>query len=142
MEFVESSSIGIDVGGSTVDAGLVTQGRADHGSSMIGSVSRIESPSEKPFEEMIRQFGGLIIHAKHEAEESGYQVGVVGIAMPGPFDYENGVSRMEHKFPDANGKNFRHPLEQLAEMPVFLSTMPMLLGSVYTLSFILRKNVF
>lgn len=121
MEAVEFkvSAIGIDVGGTTVDASLVGLGRNNRGLQMLGNVTRMDSPSEKPFEETIKQFEELIVRVKRKAEEFRYQAAVVGIGMPGPFDYREGVSQMKHKFQDSYGKNFRLPLEQAAGIPVF-----------------------
>ncbi len=112
-------AIGIDVGGTTVDAGLVVQDGSDHSLNISGNVARIDSPSEKPFEEMIKQLGDLIIQVKHEASESGNEVSVIGIAMPGPFDYVNGISKMPQKFLDAYEKDFKTPLQHLAQAPIF-----------------------
>ena len=39
----------------------------------------------------------------------------IGFAIPGPFDYRNGVSKMEHKFPDLFEKDIADELQPLLD---------------------------
>lgn len=43
---------------------------------------------------------------------NGFELSHVGIAMPGPFDYTHGVSKMEHKFASLHECNFRQLLNE------------------------------
>lgn len=43
---------------------------------------------------------------------NGFDLSHVGIAMPGPFDYQQGVSRMEHKFASLHGCDVRQLLRE------------------------------
>ena len=57
--------------------------------------------------------------AKRQAEAQEKRIGGVCVSTPGPFDFENGVSRMTHKFAAINGLPIRPWLQAvLADAPV------------------------
>lgn len=52
-----------------------------------------------------------IVSAMRTAVAAAGRADAVGIAIPGPFDYRNGISLMTHKFGALNGVNLRAELE-------------------------------
>jgi len=54
------------------------------------------------------------------------------VSMPGPFDYDNGVSYMKHKFPALYGKSLRAPFEREGLAVAFLhDSTAFILGEYY-----------
>jgi glucokinase len=54
------------------------------------------------------------------------------VAMPGPFDFTNGVSRMKHKLPAIYGKSLREPFEKEGIQVRFLhDSTAFILGEFY-----------
>ena len=102
--------IGVDVGGTTVDAACVSgDGR------IAGRVVETRSPSRLSADEIIDGLADMMNRANLSSEE---YISACGIGMPGPFDYERGVSYMEHKFQAIRGMNIKKPLEEQTGLPV------------------------
>jgi glucokinase len=85
-----------DVGGSHVSAAV-----CDGGTFTLRGLSRAPLPADGPSPFSAASFKRLI-HTLGEAaaRNAGIEVGEIGgasLAMPGPFDYENGISKMTHK---------------------------------------------
>lgn len=78
--------IGVDIGGSHITAGLVD---LNAHSIIRNSIVRRHVNSKGDAEQIIREWTGAIANCKayHPATSK-----KIGIAMPGPFDYENGIS--------------------------------------------------
>ncbi len=85
-----------DVGGSHVSAALCAQSTYT-----LSGISRAPLPDDGPspfsaasFKRLIHTLGETAARSAHIPIES-----VIGacLAMPGPFDYENGISKMQHK---------------------------------------------
>lgn len=82
---LENNILGVDVGGSHITAGLInTKTRK----LISGSLVRKPVNSHGSYEEIMTVWGDTLLeackgHAKPET---------IGIAMPGPFDYERGIS--------------------------------------------------
>ncbi|MFQ5426252.1 MAG: ROK family protein, partial [Gaiellales bacterium] len=87
--------VAIDVGGTTLRAGLL-----DTATELLGSPLEISSPTAESYEAILDTFEQLVRRAA-----AGRRAAAVGIAMPGPFDYADGVSRMRHKL----GALYGHP---------------------------------
>jgi glucokinase len=85
MSFV----LGVDIGGSHISAALV-----DLESRMVVPSSRKRKlvNSQGSAEEIIRDWTGVIESALGNTER---EIGKIGIAMPGPFNYEEGISLIE-----------------------------------------------
>jgi len=100
---VERSVLTYDVGGSHVSAAVC---RGDD--FRLGPVVSAHYPAE--------QSSGAFVDLLHSlgVEASSCFAGVSGaeIAVPGPFDFLAGVSRMRHKLPYLYGVNLRQPLAE------------------------------
>jgi glucokinase len=93
-----------DVGGSHVSAALCRQNPP-----IVGPVSRSESPPEISAETFFQTLHFLGVRASGGV----YQVGGAQLAVPAPFDYETGISRMTHKLPHLYGVDLRDALATL-----------------------------
>jgi glucokinase len=109
----------LDIGGSHVTAALVDleKRQVDQASLVRRSVAQ-----EAAAEILIGQWAGAALDAM--TQTSTPSVTHVGIAMPGPFEYVTGISRLTHKFASLNGWNVGKALSQrwegthLADTPV------------------------
>ncbi|PYE50969.1 ROK family protein [Deinococcus yavapaiensis] len=97
--------LALDVGGGHVTAAIVnTTARALHHS----SVTRIAIPHDAPALDLVHAWANVGLHALAAADS--LAVTGIGIAMPGPFDYAQGVSLMTRKFRALHGLNVRRAL--------------------------------
>src|ERR1700691_4228481 len=99
----EHAIVALDVGGTTVDVACVS-GTGD----LIGGLMEVRSPQAGTKDEIVAELAQAIVTARARAD--GFRVAACGIAMPAPFDYAAGVSRMEHKFRAIRGLNLGAPL--------------------------------
>lgn len=106
---MEKIKIGVDIGGSHITAGLidVSEGRLIEGCFVRKSVDS-KASSEVVIREWAQTIGGLM------RSEEQYKIEDVCIAMPGPFNYEKGISLMQgqNKYDALYGLNVK---ELLAE---------------------------
>ena len=91
----QKSYIIIDVGGSFLKSAVLNEDGFVHTSSYFITKSYSGSDSK---EQIIQAFKdsinkGLLFIVQNEMDMGG-----IGIAIPGPFDYRNGISLMRHKF--------------------------------------------
>jgi glucokinase len=90
-----------DVGGSHVSVA-----RCQNDPRIVGSVSRASYPSILDPRDFFQFLYSLGVQASQSAKElAGAQ-----LALPAPFDYETGISRMRHKFPYLYGVSLRKGL--------------------------------
>lgn len=75
-----------DIGGSHITASVCT---ADTHSLIPNSIARVEVQSRGPAEAILGAWESALTQA---IAQSGCTISQIGIAMPGPFDYENGIS--------------------------------------------------
>jgi glucokinase len=83
----------LDIGGGHVTSALVD---IDSKSIIHGTRQRAETDAESSAESFIEKWSGAGSDSLKRGV--GCDLNHVGIAMPGPYDYERGVSNMEHKF--------------------------------------------
>ncbi|MEO5990261.1 MAG: ROK family protein [Ferruginibacter sp.] len=97
---------GVDIGGTHVTVSLVDISR---GKLINGSYVRANVDPSMQKAEIINAWGNAI---RESFCKSGFTVSLVGIAMPGPFDYENGISfiKNQHKFEHLYGENVKESL--------------------------------
>ena len=91
-------SIGVDIGGTHISCAAV---KIQEGQLMEETLSRATYNHEASAEVILQAWAKALNHTLSKIEES--QLAGIGFAIPGPFDYRNGVSKMEHKF-----KNLLH----------------------------------
>lgn len=89
-----STALGIDIGGSHITAALVDLGTR---SVIEGSWNRTRIDSHGEAEDIIASWAAVISEVFSKAPAG---VQHIGIGMPGPFDYEQGISLMkgQHKY--------------------------------------------
>ncbi|MFI5452165.1 ROK family protein [Pedobacter sp. UC225_61] len=78
--------LGVDIGGSHITAALVN---LENGTLIKGSIKRNAVDSKKDKEEILNDWCKVINKAFEGSAPNERQI---GIAMPGPFDYKNGIS--------------------------------------------------
>lgn len=104
--------IALDVGGTTIDTACVS---ADGG--LIGGLTESRSPAAGTKDEIVNELARVIAEAR--ARAGGALVTGCGIAMPGPFDYVAGVSRMTHKFQAIRGVALGRLLRAETGLPTY-----------------------
>ncbi len=108
----------LDVGGTFVKSVVATLG----GELLPNTETSVPINSDGTREEIEQSFATVIANGKAIAEYNGYVLAGVGIAFPGPFDYNTGISYMTHKFAaleKLSVKEFFHSLPEIgADMPV------------------------
>jgi glucokinase len=100
--------LAFDVGGTTVDAGLVT----DSGR-VADQVTSLPSPTRGDLDEVV----GFLVRLMRQVAAGSAPVGAA-LAWPGPFDYEAGVPHSTHKFPEIRGEPLGRRLEEAAGMAI------------------------
>lgn len=82
----------LDVGGTTLTAAVVV------GDGVVGDPVRDSSSESEDAATILDRFAATLERAR-----AGWSVASAVVAMPAPFDYERGVSLMEHKFAALHG---------------------------------------
>ncbi|MHA6247025.1 ROK family protein [Pontibacter sp. CAU 1760] len=103
---MDPAVIGIDIGGSHITAALVADNRVD-----AGAMARKHINSAGSAEEILDGWVEVIATVRDSAPGKPVKL---GIAMPGPFDYENGISRIRNmnKYESIYGLNIREALAE------------------------------
>ncbi len=98
--------LGADIGGSHITAAVVDMQLR---SIIRKSHSRRAIDSKASSTEVIQQWSGLI---QESIDSSGKEVEGIGIAMPGPFDYQKGISfiKEQGKYDELYGINIKEAL--------------------------------
>lgn len=110
----DSFVLGIDIGGSHLTAALVNEATRKF---VPDSYTRIRVNSKGTAEEILESWTTAVqdIYKKHPVKNKR-----IGIAMPGPFDYENGISLIKglDKYEALYKLNVKELLSQKLEIPV------------------------
>lgn len=93
-----SFAIGVDIGGSHISCGAVD---LEKGQLWEHTLTRVSVRHDASAETIFRQWSGALEYTFSLTE--GHFLKGIGFAMPGPFDYRNGISHMVHKFINLNG---------------------------------------
>lgn len=91
--------VSIDLGGSHVSAGLI-----DVASGRVRTFLRLPLPPDSGRDELLARITGAAVDVVDGAVDG------VGVAVPGPFDYANGVCLLTHKLEPLHGVNLRRAL--------------------------------
>jgi glucokinase len=103
--------VALDVGGTTVDAACISVGGR-----LIGHITGTSSPAALAADKVVDTLAEIIATARGQARD--HEVTACGIAIPGPFDYAAGISRMTHKFEAINGLPLGGALQARSGLPV------------------------
>lgn len=103
-------ALGVDVGGTSVKAALITAG----GEVVPGSFRVFDPESTKSADVILGHFG----HALEELIQQGPHA--VGLAFPGPFDYVRGISQIRGlgKYDDLYGRDLIQDLRRVLHLGV------------------------
>ena len=108
----------LDVGGTFVKSVVATY----NGTILSDSESSEPIDSDGARADIEQAFAAIVSKGFAISTSHGYHIAGVGIAFPGPFDYNAGVSYMTHKFAaleNVSVKEFFHSLPEIgADMPV------------------------
>ena len=100
--------LAVDVGGTSIKLALISpEGRYVEGTFRATPVNSMGGR-----EEILGPFIGLLKEGLSDARERGLEVRAIGLAVPGPFDLERGVSLMRHKFSSLYGLSLREVIAQ------------------------------
>ena len=91
--------VSIDLGGSHVSAGLI-----DVASGRVRTFLRVPLPPDSGRDELLARITGAAADVVEGAVDG------VGVAVPGPFDYANGVCLLTHKLEPLHGVDLRREL--------------------------------
>jgi len=126
VDYLGKSVLTYDVGGSHVSATVCRDGAY-----RFGPVVSAPHPAEQSSEAFI----GLLCSLGAEASAGFAGISGAELAIPGPFDFAAGVSRMRHKLPYLYGVDLRQPLAerfgwQGAQVRFLLDSAAFLLGEI------------
>ena len=98
--------VSIDLGGSHVSAG-----RIDVASGRVRTFLRVPLPPNAGRDELLARITGVAADVVEGAVDG------VGVAVPGPFDYANGVCLLTHKLEPLHGVDLRRALADALVRP-------------------------
>lgn len=101
-------SIGTDIGGTHITCAAV---KIREGELLPDTRSRVAYSHEASAETILQSWAKALNSTLSTIPES--QLAGIGFAIPGPFDYRNGVSKMEHKFKNLYGLHIPSALNPL-----------------------------
>ena len=103
----------LDVGGTFLKSAVADAA----GQLLSGSEFSCPIRSEGSREEIEGSLAAAVARGAAFAAERGMELAGIGIAIPGPFDYAAGVSRMTHKFRSICGVDLRGVLHAMPGVP-------------------------
>ena len=108
MPYNKQISIGLDIGGSHVTSAAFDLNEKEI---IASSVATKQVDGHDTSDAIIQNWADVIAESKEKAGDS--ELAGIGFAMPGPFDYENGIGRFElvDKFENLNGVDVFHELK-------------------------------
>lgn len=91
--------LAVDAGGTFLKAALIHADRSTCSSPMIeNTFIKIPVNSEGNLESIRESYIRLASLGAREASKRGLALNGIGVCIPGPFDYADGISRMKHKY--------------------------------------------
>lgn len=108
----EEYVVALDIGGTTIDVATIASS-----GEMIGELLERVSPNEESKDVIVSKLSGLIDEARTLSDTT--PIVACGIGMPGPFDYEVGISLMRHKFAAIHGLELGKLIEERVGIPIY-----------------------
>lgn len=105
-------SIGVDIGGTHITCAALD---IQHGRLLEETRARATYSHEASAETILQSWAQALNETLSLVDTT--QLAGIGFAIPGPFDYRNGVSQMEHKFKNLFGLHIPTALNPLLQMP-------------------------
>ncbi|MDD3334949.1 MAG: ROK family protein [Eubacteriales bacterium] len=113
----------LDIGGTFIKYALTDE----NGAILPATVRQVPSDAEGGYEDFLNVLAGILRQA-HELQP----VVKAGVSIPGPFDFDQGVSLMQHKFTALYDQSLRPPFEQAGVTVEFLhDSTAFMLGEAY-----------
>ncbi len=109
-------AIGVDIGGTHITCAAV---EIREGRLLEETRSRATYPHDAPAEVILQSWAAALNDTISKMGAS--QLAGIGFAIPGPFDYRDGISRMQHKFKNLFGIHIPSALNPLLSPPKDLS---------------------
>ena len=97
----------LDVGGTYIKEALAFAG----GSVVSGTADSVPVASDGSESSISSSLDIALVRARNSASERGFGISDVGVAIPGPFNYDEGVFLMKHKFAAVYGKRFEELID-------------------------------
>ena len=123
--------IGADIGGTHITAAIVDLEKKNV---LPGSLTRMQVDSHAPYGEIIEIWSQAIIKARDK-----HNIGKVSLAIPGPFEYENGICLIkdQDKYKNLYGLNIKELLSlklgnKPADIVMVNDAESFLLGEVFS----------
>ena len=91
---IKTVILAIDAGGTYLKSALIESS----GTMVPASFRQVEAQAQGTAGDIVAAYALLITQALELAGRTGFILSGIGIAIPGPFDYRNGISLMKHKF--------------------------------------------
>ena len=101
-------AIGVDIGGTHITCAAVS---LQDGRLLEDTLSRAACSHEAPADQILNAWVGALNRTIRLVGD--VQLAGIGFAIPGPFDYRNGISKMQHKFKNLYGLNIPAALNGL-----------------------------
>jgi glucokinase len=101
-------SIGVDIGGTHITCAAV---HIQKGRLIEGTLSRASYHHDVALGVILHNWAAALNQTIAKVDET--QLAGIGFAIPGPFEYRNGISRMQHKFPKLYGIHIPSALNPL-----------------------------
>ncbi len=108
------SYLTIDFGGTFAKATVVDERGKIYADSLTLRPSRSEGTSE----EILGALQAVVADGLAYCAHRGLSCAGIGISIPGPFDYQRGISWMKHKFQGIEGMNLKRVLQAQTGLPV------------------------
>lgn len=102
----------IDAGGTFLKSVVIDT----NGNFLDGSIFTIPSLSNGSKEQIMSSFEACVNSGLQFVTKTGYQIKGIGCSIPGPFDYEKGVSLMKHKFKGIYKLNLKELIQNLPQV--------------------------
>ncbi len=106
--FNKTISIGVDIGGTHITCAAVEIGK---GRLLAGSLSRATYHHDGDAATILDRWAFALNSTIDTVDAT--ELAGIGFAIPGPFDYRNGISKMQHKFPQLYGLHIPSALQPL-----------------------------
>ncbi len=97
----------LDVGGTYIKEALAF---AD-GSVVSGTADSVPVSSDGSESSISSSLDIALVRARNVASERGLEISDAGVAIPGPFNYDEGVFLMKHKFASVYGRHFEELID-------------------------------
>jgi len=92
----------IDMGGTFLKGAII-----DNQQNLLTPVYQVEACSNQDIEQFLKGFHEMFALLEQEKTKHQIEIELIAISSPGPFDYENGVSYMKHKYAALYEKNLK-----------------------------------